>query len=107
MYLLFLLGWNLHIVAIEVTQVSVGVTRCAENLALEGDGSQWEYRILTVHDTIAVVNQDIREIDILGTDGTEQCPKNFVQQILRTKPEELRKGTQGIIVGLVQDGVTA
>ena len=107
MNFLFLLGRNLHIVTVQVAQVSIRIAGRTESLAFEGDGAQREHGVLTMHDTITVVDKNIREIDVLRTNGTKQPPQCFVQQVFPTKPEELCKGPQGIVVGFMQDRVTA
>ena len=105
MDLLLLLGRNVHVVAVEVRQVGIRVTRCTEGLSLESDGTQREDGILTVHDAVAVVDEDIRYIYVLGTHGTEESPDGKVQEIFGSKPEELGKRAQRVVVRLMQDGI--
>ena len=55
---------NLHVIAIEITQVGIWIGWCAEGLSLKGNGAGWEDTVLPVHDAIAVVDEDVGEIGI-------------------------------------------
>ena len=72
--LLFLLWRNVHIVAVEVREISVGVARSCERLALEADGAYGEDAVLSVHYAVAVVYEDVRHEGVATLCGERPFP---------------------------------
>ena len=61
MHFLLFLWRNSHIVAIKVAEVSVGVMRSRERLALKGYCGEREKLVAAVHDAVSVVVERIKE----------------------------------------------
>lgn len=95
----------LHIVAVEVGEIGVGVVRRHEVTVLKVDGREGEHTVLPVHDTIAVVDEDIGDISVMRSESESDGPSGSCYQVFGTKPPPLCCGTQRVMMRFVQDGI--
>ena len=59
-----LVGWDLHIVAIDFAEVGIRVVRCREGVALELNRGQWEQ--ITLEACLAIAPSTIRIAQLLA-----------------------------------------
>ena len=93
MHFLLFLWRNRHIVAIEVAEVSVGVMRSRERLALKGYCGEREKLVAAVHDAVAVVDEDVGEEGAGLASGKRQLPHQLIIHIFRAEIEQLHYGS--------------
>lgn len=105
MYLAFILWRDFHIILVEVFQVGVRVVRSRKFFSFKGHAAQREDGVFAVHDAVSVVDKDIGHVGIFGIKKVEQSPEGPIETVFGMKPEVFGKGTQGIVMCLVQDGV--
>ena len=99
--------WRCHVVFVEVTEIGVGVGGCEELLSFEVDACEREDHFGAVHDSVAVVVQCVGKIFSFHSRQTRQIPKCFEEEAFRGEIEEFRRGSPGVVVLTVQNGVAS
>ena len=86
-------NWGyLHVIAVEVGEIGVGVVWRHEVIILEVDGREREHAILAVHDAVTIVDEDIGDICVMRPESESDGPCYACYQVFRSKPYPLGGG---------------
>ena len=102
MYLLFLLGRYLHVVAVEVVQIGIGIGWCRESFALKLYRSQREYGVATVHYAVAVVDEYVRHVCTCALESEGCLPHQFAELVTCAEVEQLGYSAPRILMRMMQ-----
>ena len=91
MNLLLLLRRNLHIIAEEVAQISVGIGWRSKALAFELYRGKRKDAVAAVHDAVAVVDKHVRNVGVALAQGEGCSPHRLAEDILRTEVEQFER----------------
>lgn len=98
MYMTFILWRHVHVVLIQVFQISIRIGWSRKSLALKLYASYGEYGVLPVHYAISIVDEHIRHVCVMRTKGRDHAPQNFAAQVFRSEIEKLKERTGRIIM---------
>ena len=87
----FVFGWQLHIVAVEVGKVGIGVGRRIKLSIFKLDALHRKYAVCSVHDAVAIVVERVRGIFVAHFQHTSHVPLQFAPCAFQSEIEELGK----------------